>query len=259
MAMKITNRLLFFRYALPCAGTLVRRGKVSQERVDELIGEVSRNKIPEQHSEDMFKVANAMCSVIAMRAEKRAVDSKVIRDYFLLEHEKVVQDRFEQMRDFNPTECRTYLGEVTKIGSGFASIRTRLGVRKYRTDFARNLKVKDKVIVHWDFIVERAPDAYLEKNEQAEPMKNETKGILLALAAAVVSGVAVPANKFFIVKLDPSVFTALRAVIIGTVFLLISGYQARAQRRKFKKVPWKYLLAIAAIGGAAAFLIYFTA
>lgn len=89
-------------------------------------------------------------------------------------------------------------------------------------------------------------------------MKNETKGIILALAAAVASGVAIPANKFFIVNLDPAVFTAVRAVIIGTVFLFISLYQSKTHHTKFKKVPWKYLIAIAVIGGAAAFLIYFT-
>lgn len=89
-------------------------------------------------------------------------------------------------------------------------------------------------------------------------MKNETKGIILALLAALMSGIAIPANKFFIVTLDPAVFTAVRAVMIGTVFLFISLYQSRVHHRKFKKVPWKYLIAIAVIGGAAAFLIYFT-
>jgi len=82
--------------------------------------------------------------------------------------------------------------------------------------------------------------------------------VTLALLAAVVSGISIPANKFFIVNLSPAVFTAVRAVIIGTVFLVIASYQARKHRRKFKVVPWSYLIAIAVIGGAAAFLIYFT-
>jgi drug/metabolite transporter (DMT)-like permease len=88
-------------------------------------------------------------------------------------------------------------------------------------------------------------------------MKNETKGIALALLAAVLSGIAIPANKLFIVTLDPTVFTAVRAIIIGAVFLAISLYQSRTSRRKFKEVPWKYLLSIAVIGGAFAFILYF--
>ena len=89
-------------------------------------------------------------------------------------------------------------------------------------------------------------------------MKNETKGVVLATLAAVVSGIAIPANKFFIVSLDPAVFTAVRAVIIGIVFFIIASYQAAKSHKKFKAVPWTYLLAIAVIGGAAAFLLYFT-
>lgn len=89
-------------------------------------------------------------------------------------------------------------------------------------------------------------------------MKKETLGVILALLAAIVSGISIPANKFFIVNLSPAVFTAVRAVIIGTVFLFIASYQAKKHRKKFKVVPWSYLIAIAVIGGAAAFLIYFT-
>ena len=88
-------------------------------------------------------------------------------------------------------------------------------------------------------------------------MKNETKGTILALLAALVSGIAIPANKLFIVTLDPTVFTAVRAVIIGVVFLLISFYQAGFKVEKFKKLSWGYLLAIAVIGGAFAFLLFF--
>lgn len=89
-------------------------------------------------------------------------------------------------------------------------------------------------------------------------MKNENRGVILAIAAAIVSGMAIPANKFFEVNLDPAVFTAVRAVIIGIVFFFIASYQAKKQNRHFRSVPWRYLLAIAIIGGAAAFLLYFT-
>ena len=88
-------------------------------------------------------------------------------------------------------------------------------------------------------------------------MKNEVKGTILALLAAVVSGIAIPVNKFFIVDLDATVFTAVRAIIIGTIFLLISIYWSKSSHREFKRVSWSYLIAIAAIGGAMAFLLFF--
>lgn len=89
-------------------------------------------------------------------------------------------------------------------------------------------------------------------------MKKENKGTILALLAAIVSGISIPLNKLFIVNLDPSVFTAVRAVIIGVAFLFIVLYQSRTKHIPFKKVPWKYLIAIAIIGGSFAFLLYFT-
>lgn len=89
-------------------------------------------------------------------------------------------------------------------------------------------------------------------------MKKETKGALLAILTAIISGVSIPANKLFIVNLDPTVFTAIRAIIIGTIFFFIASYDARFNYKNFRHVPWKYLVAIGAIGGAFAFLLYFT-
>lgn len=89
-------------------------------------------------------------------------------------------------------------------------------------------------------------------------MNKEALGIILAIAAALVSGIAIPVNKVFVVGLEPAVFTAVRALIIGVIFLALSLAQSRVSRKKFRQVPWKYLLSIAVIGGAMAFLMFFT-
>jgi drug/metabolite transporter (DMT)-like permease len=85
----------------------------------------------------------------------------------------------------------------------------------------------------------------------------EMKGTILALLAAIVSGFAIPANKVFVVTADPLVFTAVRAVIIGAIFLVISLWMAKRNKTKLFTAPKKYLAAIAVIGGAAAFYLYF--
>jgi drug/metabolite transporter (DMT)-like permease len=89
-------------------------------------------------------------------------------------------------------------------------------------------------------------------------MKREFLGTGLALATAVVSGFAIPVNKIFVVDLDPAVFTAVRALIIGLIFLGISYWQKDFSRSEFRRLNWKYLLAIGVIGGGLAFLLYFT-
>ena len=89
-------------------------------------------------------------------------------------------------------------------------------------------------------------------------MNRETTGTILALLTAVLSGFAIPINKTFITGLDPTVFTAVRALIIGIVFFLIASYSSKFDFKKFKKVSWSYLAAIGIIGGGFAFLLYFT-
>jgi drug/metabolite transporter (DMT)-like permease len=87
-------------------------------------------------------------------------------------------------------------------------------------------------------------------------MKKETLGIILVLCTAVISGIAIPANKIFLVKMDPAVFTAVRAIIIGVAFLALAWWSNRGTKKLFK-TDWKYLAGIAIIGGALAFLLYF--
>ncbi|NIO22548.1 MAG: EamA family transporter [Candidatus Aenigmarchaeota archaeon] len=89
-------------------------------------------------------------------------------------------------------------------------------------------------------------------------MNKETLGTVLALIAAVISGFAIPVNKIFVVDLDPTVFTAVRAIIIGVIFLGLSILTNRFSLRNIKEMDWRYLLLIAVIGGAFAFLLFFT-
>jgi drug/metabolite transporter (DMT)-like permease len=89
-------------------------------------------------------------------------------------------------------------------------------------------------------------------------MRKETLGTILAIIAALISGLAIPINKIFVIDLDPTVFTAIRSLFIGIIFFILVSFQSNSKQKKFKKVPWKYLLAIAIIGGSFAFLMFFT-
>jgi len=89
-------------------------------------------------------------------------------------------------------------------------------------------------------------------------MNKEGFGTILALTTAIISGFAIPLNKIFVTGLDPAVFTAVRALIIGLIFLALSFMKGDFKSRNLKKIPWGYLLAIGIIGGGLAFLLYFT-
>jgi drug/metabolite transporter (DMT)-like permease len=86
-------------------------------------------------------------------------------------------------------------------------------------------------------------------------MKREVKGTIFAILAAIISGISIPLNKIFVVDIDPMVFTSIRLLLIGVVFLLISFLR---HEHINKKINIKYLALIAIIGGAFAFLLFFT-
>jgi len=89
-------------------------------------------------------------------------------------------------------------------------------------------------------------------------MRKETLGTILAVITALISGLAIPVNKIFVIDLDSTVFTAVRSLFIGIIFFILISFQSKSKQKNFKKIPWKYLLAIAIIGGSFAFLMFFT-
>jgi len=89
-------------------------------------------------------------------------------------------------------------------------------------------------------------------------MNKEFWGTLLAIFTAVISGFSIIANKIYIVNIDPTIFTAIRALLIGIIFFIISSFQCKFDYKKFKKVKWGYLIVIGFIGGALAFLLFFS-
>lgn len=151
---KIKNRLLFFKYAVPCAETLVKRGQKDQIFVDDLVKRISENKKIQNKCEENFKVAYAMCKLLAKRKHKKEIDDEIIREYYLFNHDEMVDKRFEQMGDFDPTECRVYSGKVIGIVDGMARVKTILGIKKYKIDYNQNLKIGEFVTVHRKFVVE---------------------------------------------------------------------------------------------------------
>jgi drug/metabolite transporter (DMT)-like permease len=88
--------------------------------------------------------------------------------------------------------------------------------------------------------------------------KKENVGTFLALLAAVISGFSIFVNKVFIISLDPLVFTAVRATLIGFIFLILSLNRSNWKFKSFKKVSWKYLFFIGIVGGGVAFFLFFS-
>ncbi|MBR9680466.1 MAG: DMT family transporter [Candidatus Altiarchaeota archaeon] len=85
-------------------------------------------------------------------------------------------------------------------------------------------------------------------------MDKERFGVLLVLLTALESSVAIIVNRFFVLKVDPVIFTAVRAILIGITFFIVSKYMPKPK----KAAKTKDLAVLGLIGGGLAFLLFFT-
>lgn len=159
--MEIKDKQLFLKYALPCASVLVKRGWVSEKKVEELRREVLNGSVISD-LKDIFLVAYSMCSLTAKKMGKKTIDSQVIRAYFWGEHDDVVDERFKQFRDFNPKDCRVYPGRVLEVGRE-VKISTPAGIKTFSNIYNLNLKEGDYVTAHYDFVIEKIGEKEAEE------------------------------------------------------------------------------------------------
>ncbi|MDE1865046.1 MAG: HypC/HybG/HupF family hydrogenase formation chaperone [Candidatus Micrarchaeota archaeon] len=169
-------RIVFTRYAIPCSGTIIERGKMTREQVDRLTELVTDGRAPEDGVERMYPVADAMCKLVARQMGKSEIDAEVVREYFLIRHSAVVDERYELMRDFDPNECRTYPGKVVAVNDGQAIVETSRGRRAYKTVLARDVGPNDLVSVHFDFVVERITEQMAERMRKVASNEKGAKG-----------------------------------------------------------------------------------
>ncbi|MBU0530072.1 MAG: HypC/HybG/HupF family hydrogenase formation chaperone [Candidatus Aenigmatarchaeota archaeon] len=150
--MQIINKILFLKYAIPCSSTLVKRGWITQERVDRMYELLKKGEV-EERLEDIYLVATSGCKLIALKSGRDITDD-VIREYFLDSHDEVIDKRFKEMGDFDPEECRTHPAKVLSVEKE-VEVLTPKGVRKITNTFEHDLRPGDYVVIHYDFIIER--------------------------------------------------------------------------------------------------------
>jgi len=159
----IKDKELFLRYAIPCGEVLVNRGELRGELLAKLNDSVKNKEEIETPIENVFKVASRMCTILAKQMGKKEIDSEVIRKYFLIEHEKAIKWRKDIKPDLKIKDCLVYPGRVLRIDQDKVLVRTPLGEKLFRKDFADGLKKKDWVSTHYDYIAEKIKADHINK------------------------------------------------------------------------------------------------
>ncbi|MBU2564194.1 DMT family transporter [Patescibacteria group bacterium] len=86
----------------------------------------------------------------------------------------------------------------------------------------------------------------------------KTKGVLLILSTAIISGFAIFIGKFGVSVINPYIFTALKNIVVVIIIcsLLLSIKEWKSLKSLSKK-NWILLLIIGLIGGSIPFLLFF--
>lgn len=150
----------FIKYAYPCAHILCTvRGDVSEEEFKEMEDAAIHNKAMDRdYLERVFFRAFDRIKKIAEERGKDKWDLEVIKEYFVGRHNSVLMDSDypESFREM----CRTYKAEVVSEEDGeivvkYLSEDGKEKKRKVKKDYFPELKIGDKVIIHWQYAVER--------------------------------------------------------------------------------------------------------
>lgn len=151
----------FIKYAYPCAHILCKvRKDVSEEEFRAMEDAAINNKIMDrEYLERVFFRAFNRIGKIAQELGKDKWDKEVIEEYFVGRHNDVLEksDYPESFKEM----CCVYGGEVVELdekGGVVVLYKSRDGTtrkRKVRKDYFKDLKIGDKVRIHWQYVVEK--------------------------------------------------------------------------------------------------------
>lgn len=149
----------FIRYAYPCSHILCTvRGEVSEEEFKMMEDAAINNKILDRKFlEKAFFRAFTRISQLAQEMKKDRWDLEVIKEYFRVRHNPVL-DNSDYPESFKE-QCKVFEAKVKQIladGEAIVEYENKgTKKRKVKTDYLPNIKVNDKVTIHWSYIVEK--------------------------------------------------------------------------------------------------------
>jgi hydrogenase maturation factor len=164
----IVDKELFLRYAIPCGEVLVNRGSLDPKLLKKAERIVTDGKTANIDSGKMFPTAAKMCTLIAHKMGKKAIDAAVIRRYFLFEHEKAVRWRMKLYPDVAPEKCIVFPARVLRSGE-LLLVNTPSGKKILDTRFAPEVKRGDWVATHYSYASEKIPSETAKKMLRRKP------------------------------------------------------------------------------------------
>ena len=146
----------FLKYAFPCSFVLWKIGRqITEEEYRRLEDVAVNNKVlPREFLERVFTTAFGQIEKIAEELGKDKWDVNVIKEYFCVRHNAFLE-HFDNPAGLKEI-CKVYKAVVKEVGDDELIVEYGEGKkRKVKKTFVRDVKVGDKVTIHYDYAVEK--------------------------------------------------------------------------------------------------------
>lgn len=155
----------FFKYAFPCSTVLLNRGRISQEKHDELAERFEKlDPPPSEELEKIYVNAARRMRVVAEKLGRDAVwDRQVILTYFLREHNRFIQEGDGEYKALPPAlceVCKVRICEVEEREKDVLTVRLPDGGAKKVMDKHTGARPGEKVSIHWGFACDIIDDSF---------------------------------------------------------------------------------------------------
>lgn len=152
-------RVLFLKYAFPCAGVTLARGAITQKEYDSL-EKAARTSKPLQWRmlERIFVSAWRRIREVAASIHGDPHDSAVIRRYYLEFHNEYIKNNdgsYARAPEAFKKLCRVEKARIIKKGSDFYIVKIGAKKRPVSSMICPEAHVGDTVSVHYGYAVEK--------------------------------------------------------------------------------------------------------
>ena len=150
----------FFRYAYPCSDTLFKLGKLNKENKLLLDSNFKNNTTPTKlELEECYHAAFRRIKIIAEKMNKQDYwDKAVIKSYFRDKHNDFIdmnEGTYAKIPQSIKDICKVYIAEVVSIKGNIVVVKYDHRERSVINKFIKDIKVGDKVTIHFGFAVEK--------------------------------------------------------------------------------------------------------
>lgn len=150
--------VFFLKYAYPCAFIAQQREEINEKEMEELErAAVNEIVLPREKLKKIFFRAFNRIEPIAKELGKDKWDLGVLKEYFLVRHNGMVEDGFELSRDIPRTLkelCKIYIGEVIEKKNDVLKVKFNDKTRNVLCILVPKVKIGDRVTLHYGYAVE---------------------------------------------------------------------------------------------------------